>query len=178
MHDPRTPAEALAAAAKQSREGPRFGLNECKKQTRLLYGVPSDGTPSAAAAWKAAEHTHPGPLTLSEVPRGALVWWTGGKDGFGHVALYAGAGLVWSTDIGRPGMFDLVPVSRISQAWGLTLVGWSEDIDGVRVIHPALGRIGQARKLLAAAAHDDSLTAARRARARAALAALRDEVTP
>lgn len=173
MPDPRTPAEALRAAAKQSHDGPTFGVNECKKQVRLLYGVPSDGTPDAASAWAAAEHRHPADTPLHDVPRGALVWWTGGKEGHGHVALYAGGGHVWSTDIERPGRFDLVPTTRITAAWGLKLVGWSEDIDGVRVIHPSLGRIGQARRLLAQAARDTTLPDARRARARAALLALR-----
>jgi hypothetical protein len=59
---------------------------------------------------------------------------TGGSHGYGHIAISVGGGKCWSTDIQRPGYFDLVPVTRIHDAWGLTFVGWSEDVDGVRVI--------------------------------------------
>lgn len=169
----RTPREALQAARDQSAHGPRFGVNECKMRTRLLYGIPSDGSPSAAAAWVRCRFKHTPTTPLRDIPKGALVWWLGGAAGHGHVALYAGGGQVWSTDIDRPGYFDLVPVLEVARRWpSLTLVGWSEDIDGVRVIRPAMGRIGQARRLLRAAAGDESLPAARRARARRGLEAL------
>lgn len=169
----RPPREALQAARDQSAHGPRFGVDECKQRVRELYAVPSDGARSAAEAWARCRFKHTPTTPLADIPKGALVWWLGGSSGYGHVALYAGAGQVWSTDITRDGYFDLVPLSRISQEWpSLTLVGWSEDIDGVRVIRPAMGRIGQARRLLRAAAQDETLPAARRARARAALEVL------
>lgn len=176
MSETRTPTEALLAARRQSDDGPAFGVNECKQRVRELYSVPSDGSPDATAAWHRTQHRHSKLTPLEELPPGALVWWTGGAAGRGHVALYAGKGRVWSTDIKRAGRFDLVSLSVIADAWpSLDLVGWSEDIDGVRVLHPSLGRIGQARKLLKSAAADETLPHARRARARAALVALRKD---
>lgn len=177
----RTATEALRAAAAQSRMGPTFGVNECKMRTRLLYEVPSDGTPDATAAWHAADFKHPIPDDLADIPTGALVWWLGGTPtasnpaGHGHVAPHNGGGRVWSTDIKRPGRFDLVDIEVISASWPrLRLVGWSEDIDGVRVITPPRppGRLSRARALLLIIARE-GITPSRRARARRALAALR-----
>lgn len=177
----RTVNEALSAAHEQSRYGPTFGTNECKMRTRLLYAVPSDGTPDATAAWHATDHKHD-IGDVDAIPRGALVWWLGGTPtrsnpaGHGHVAICAGSGRVWSTDIKRPGRFDLVDIEVISASWPrLRLVGWSEDIDGVRVIaapRPLDGRLARARALLRVIARE-GITPTRRARARRALDALR-----
>lgn len=128
----RTPAQALEAARNQSKNGPRFGVNECKKRIRLLYLVPSDGSDTAAIAWTRTEFRRP---VATAMPKGTLVWWTGGASGAGHVAIYAGDGKVWSTDILRDGYFDLVPLEQIVRDWpNLRLAGASHDIDGVRVV--------------------------------------------
>jgi hypothetical protein len=64
------------------------------------------------------------------------VWWLGGSHGFGHVALSDGGGYVWSTDVLRPGKVDRVTAASITHNWGLSYVGWSEDINGERVYVP------------------------------------------
>jgi hypothetical protein len=141
----RTPAQAAAACARQSTRGPSFGIGECKLRVRLAYNVPSDGSPSAAVAWTRTQYRHPVPADLASIPDGALLWWTGGSHGFGHVAIKWGtvrgadgrfAAACWSTDLRRAGRFDRVPVADVHARWGLTLAGWSEDIDGVRVLTP------------------------------------------
>jgi hypothetical protein len=123
---------AIIAARTQSRNGPRFGVGQCLMRVRECYGIgPLYGT--AAAAWAGAIRKHrttdPG-----AIPRGYPVWWTGGSQGFGHVAIASGNGMCWSTDIRRPGYFDVVPISAITDEWGLTLVGWSDDLDGQPVV--------------------------------------------
>lgn len=127
-----TPTQALAAAARQAAHGPKFGTNECKKQTRLLYGVDSDGSQTAAIAWTRTDVRR---AIATDLPKGTLIWWLGGTNGAGHVAIYAGGGKVWSTDIYRSGFFDLVPLELIVANWPkLRLAGSSYDIDGVRVV--------------------------------------------
>jgi hypothetical protein len=126
--------QAIAAAVHQSTHGPAFGVGECQKRVRLAWGVPSDGTASAAADWHNSRHRH-ATTDAASIPRGALVRWVGGSHGYGHVAIATGDGRCWSTDIRRPGWFDLVPITEIHARWGLTLVGWTEDIDGVTVWH-------------------------------------------
>lgn len=129
-------AQAIANARRQSAEGPKYAKGMCKKAVREAYGVESDGSEDATEAWERADLKHdvrPG----REIPRGALIWWTGGTGGHGHVAISLGGGMCLSTDILRNGYFDQVPVASIATTWPkVTLAGWSEDIDGVRVWEP------------------------------------------
>lgn len=67
----------------------------------------------------------------STPPAGVPVWWTNG--GAGHVALSAGNGFCYSTDILREGKVDKVRIGFITERWGQHYRGWSEDINGVRV---------------------------------------------
>lgn len=129
----RTPAQVLTILPGLSRNAPAFQVGECLKECHEVYGIPTDGTPSAAAAWAAAKYKHPVPADLDRIPLGAFLFWIGTK--FGHIAIYAGHGMCWSTDILRPGHWDLVPVGLIAQKWGAQhrFAGWSEDVDGERV---------------------------------------------
>ena len=61
------------------------------------------------------------------------VFWEGGSASHGHIAISAGNGFCWSTDIRRTGFMDRVPIDEIHAKWGLTLLGWTEDINGVTV---------------------------------------------
>lgn len=127
---PNDPEDAIANVAAQSAHGPRFEVGLCKRKTREAYGVPSDGSKSAAAAWARTKHRiAPGPV------RGALRWYLGGADGYGHVTIDDGKGGEWSVDITRPGYWDHVPVGTITRRWpNLRYVGTSLDIDGVKVV--------------------------------------------
>lgn len=129
----RTPDQAIDHCSRQSKGGPAFAVGTCKKQCRLAYAVPSDGTGSAAEAWRQTDYR----LNVAgdQAPRGALLWWTGGSNDYGHVAIADGKGGVWSTDILRNGYFDHVPFAKIGSKWpSLRFVGVSRDIDGVLVV--------------------------------------------
>lgn len=128
----RTPVAAVAAARQQSEHGPPFAPNLCKRQTRLAFSVPSDGSTNAATAWTRTDHRLPDSAPWTP---GALVWWTGGTGGHGHVAFCAyRTGYVWSVDIKRPGYWDRVPLEQITRTWPrLKFAGRSRDIDGVIV---------------------------------------------
>lgn len=126
-----TPLQALARARNQSVNGPRFDLGFCLRETRKLYDVPARYD-SAAAAWARTRHRVP----AHQAPAGSLVWWTGGNGGFGHVAVAIGDGYCWSVDIRRHGYFDRVPIGEITREWGLTLAGYSLDLNDVQVVPP------------------------------------------
>lgn len=134
MTDVRTAEEAIAYCRAQSaRPAPTAPAGFCKRETREAYGVASDGTDDASSAWRATDKRIA--TTGSEAPRGALVWWTGGSNGHGHVAIADGSGGVWSVDIRRAGYWDHVPFARIGSSWpALRFAGVSADIDGVQVI--------------------------------------------
>lgn len=130
---PLTPNEAIASCAHQAIYGPAFGVGECKKRTRLAYEVASDGSLDATQAWGRTKHRVP--VAGSLAPRGALLWWTGGSAGHGHVAIADGKGGVWSVDILKPGHWGHVPFATIGKQWtALRWAGVSLDIDGVQVV--------------------------------------------
>jgi hypothetical protein len=124
-----TPLQAIARARNQSINGPRFEVGMCLRETRQLYDAPPLYT-DAATAWS---HTTKR-VGLADAPVGALVWWTGGSNGHGHVAILGKDGYCWSVDIRRRGYFDRVPVATISREWGLTYAGCSLDINGRQVV--------------------------------------------
>lgn len=81
--------------------------------------------PSAAAFYrtkKAAGQIHDKPRT------GAIALWLGGSKGYGHAAVVLGHKHgVWhvlSTDILGAGSVRLVPIDKITSAWGQRLVGF------------------------------------------------------
>jgi hypothetical protein len=107
----------------------------CLREVRECYGVAA-GAMDAADAWAEAEHKHH-ETDAATFPRGVPIFWTGGSHGHGHIAIATGYdGMCWSTDIRRPGYFDHVPIEEIADKWGLVLVGWTEDLNGVRVYTP------------------------------------------
>lgn len=129
----RTNEEAIDAVARQSATGKPFKVGMCKQRTRMAYGVPSDGSNDATEAFGRTKHRLT--VTGAKAPRGALLWWTGGSEGHGHVAIADGKGGVWSVDIKRDGFWDHVPFGQIAKSFpSLRFAGVSADIDGVRVI--------------------------------------------
>lgn len=103
----------------------------CLMLVRLCYGI-APRYPDAASAWVGAQKRHH-QTSPTAIPRGYPVFWVGGSSKHGHVAISAGEGFCWSTDIKRPGRFDRVPIVEIHQRWGLQLVGWTEDLNGATV---------------------------------------------
>lgn len=128
----------VRAARAQSRSGgfpgiggPNPGAGWCLKMVRLCYGIAAVAE-DATAAWVMAKRKHR-TTDPESIPRGYPVFWLGGSSGHGHVAISAGNGMCWSTDIKRSGFFDLVSIASIHDAWGLTLVGWTGDLNGAEV---------------------------------------------
>src|ERR671933_786167 len=96
----------------------------CFRFTAWCYGFAHAGLNDAATGWrtmpKAYRHRH-----HRHPPAGAVVFWTGGSHGFGHAAISAGGGKIYSTDIRRSGRVDLVPLGEIEQQWHLVFEGWA-----------------------------------------------------
>lgn len=121
-----TAAEVLAYARRISETNADVGVNMCQRFVRMAAGSPG-GAPTALAAWSAARYKH----TKGTPPPGAFVFWGGGSAG--HVAISAGNGMVYSTDVREPGRVDLVDMDYITSQWGKPLLGWSEDNNGRRI---------------------------------------------
>lgn len=120
----RTAAQALSKANSISRG--YGGL--CLQFVRTCYGVGSK-YPSAISAWNNAKYKHRTSST-SGVPIGAPVFFSGSK--YGHVAVYAGNGYMRTTN-SATGRIHTMSVSSWVRA-GYKFLGWTEDLNGVRVI--------------------------------------------
>jgi hypothetical protein len=113
------------------------GLNwfrRCKMFVRLCFAVPSDGTPDAGRAWDQADFRHREGNPMA-IPAWVPVFWEQPTVA-DHVALSIGGGLCLSNDFLRGGRVDVCKIDDITRGWGGTLLGWTEDIDGVRVWSP------------------------------------------
>src|SRR5262245_42493162 len=118
---PHSPVVALARAKATE----TFKADNCLVFVRTRYGV-GPGAEDAAQGWRITDERH-----TSTPPRGAPVWWTGGKHG--HVAISAGNGYVISTDWPRPGTVGRVSIATLTRSWSKTYRGWSEDVNEVHV---------------------------------------------
>lgn len=101
----------------------------CLQFTRMCYGVGAY-YPSAKAAWDGAKYKHR-TSNANSIPAGVPVYWATSSR-YDHVAISAGNGYCYSTDIKRSGRVDRVSINSITRAWG-PLLGWTEDLNGVRV---------------------------------------------
>lgn len=128
----RGPLQAIAWGRRQITDPSRDFTALCLMFVRMCYGVAAR-YPSARVAWEEAQHKH---LTTDagSIPAGALVFWRVGE--FWHVALSIGAGRCLSTDVRRRGRVDVVRIDAIGVQWGAELLGWTEDVNGVRVFNP------------------------------------------
>ena len=57
-------------------------------------------------------------------PRGALVFWKGGSQGYGHVGVSNGRGRFWGVDMPEGGYVGLARIRDVEEKWGLRFVGW------------------------------------------------------
>lgn len=125
----RTP-DAAVAWAKVPRKG-FAGL--CYKHTRMAYDVPlKAGFGSARDGWNKAKYKHPG-AGLKGIVKGAWVFLDRPSSKYGHSVMWLGDGTrVASTDNTK----TLTQIYTIAQlkSFGYTVVGWAEDINGVRVV--------------------------------------------
>jgi hypothetical protein len=125
--------QAIANARHQSTHGPAFNKGECLYRCRLAFGI-KVAVHDATLSWRESRTQHT-KTAIKDIPRGVPVYWTGGSEGNGHIAISVGNGRCLSTDIHRRGFFDEVPITDINRLWGngLRFVGWSETLNGVRV---------------------------------------------
>lgn len=124
-------AEETARNAEQAKTNePGYCLKECRQWAGIgsLY-------PDAATAWRNANHRHVG---NRNPPRGAAVYWTGGSQGYGHIAISLGDGMIRSTDAGGSGIVATKPLSWFDTYWySLDYAGWADNINETTI--PGVG---------------------------------------
>ena len=100
---------------------------------REAFGL-GGGEATAQDAWTAAQKAK---ATYSydssnPPPPNVPIFWSG-PNSAGHVALSAGGGMAFSTDIKGDGTVALVPISSISSWLGQQPEGWANQLEGVSV---------------------------------------------
>lgn len=123
-------ASAVSRAAQEVRHASRDWTGWCLVFVRTMLGI-GKNYPSAISAWNNAK----GRRTVGTPPPGVPLFWSGHE--FGHVALSAGGGYCYSTDILRRGKVDKVLIGEIKKRWGYKYLGWSTDLNGVNLDLPA-----------------------------------------
>lgn len=121
---------AVAVAIRELGSASRDWTGYCLMFVRTCLGIPKKYN-SAIEAWEGAKNKR----TTGTPPAGVPLFWRGGK--FGHVALSAGGGYCYSTDIKRRGKVDKVLIGEIKKRWGYTYLGWTLDLNGQPVNLPA-----------------------------------------
>ena len=118
-----SPSQAIKNALATTRNP----VGMCDHQVGVYYGYGSSGYATAIAHWNATPATdkHPGDVNA---PAGALVFWSGGSSGAGHVALSLGGGKIVSTDYPRAGITSTTTIDAISNGWGEHYMGWATPV--------------------------------------------------
>jgi hypothetical protein len=123
---------AVQRAQQESLHPTRSYYDECLVFVRTCFALAADGhEPTAYSAWLAAGAANQ--HTKLAAPANVPVFYKG-TNAAGHIALSAGHGMVWSTDIARKGKVDLTSDKHIETAWGMRRLGWAEVLEGKRII--------------------------------------------
>jgi hypothetical protein len=115
-------AEATARNAEGSTSN---GVGMCLQWSRERAGIPAL-FPDAATAWRNAFHRHKGDR---DPPRGAMAYWLGGSQGYGHIAVSLGGGRIRSSDANGPGRPATVPLAWVEDHWGMPYAGWADNVN-------------------------------------------------
>lgn len=106
----------------------------CLMYVRTWLDIPArEG--DAIAAWNTAQHKHAVGRDRDALspPRGAPVFWRGGSAGHGHIALAVSNTFARSTDTTTTGHVTTALLNWWRVNWGLTYLGWTEDVNGVAI---------------------------------------------
>lgn len=102
----------------------------CLQFTREAYAIPSKYN-DAITAWKNAKHKHPTSST-SGIPEGVPIFLDKPSSQYGHVAVYVGGGRMVTTHASTNKIGE-DSVSTWVHDYGYTILGWSEDLNGVLI---------------------------------------------
>jgi hypothetical protein len=94
----------------------------------MLNAEPAGGT--AQLAWSRSSSRHRFAGDYTRVPTDRPFFWSGGRLGYGHVAVSIGGGWCYGVDLVRPGRIDLHQLADVARRWELHPLGWCDDING------------------------------------------------
>lgn len=115
-----TAAQAIAKA----KSFKSYAVGMCDRFVAEAYGFSSSGYATAVKNWQGTPTSlkHPGDWNA---PAGALMYWSGGSTGAGHVAISLGNGSIISTDATGPGTVGVIDARVPTNKWGHPYLGWT-----------------------------------------------------
>jgi hypothetical protein len=117
-------ARALAKVGKSAQ------ANHCLQEVRGVFGIGAK-YPSAVSAWNHAAHRHVG----ARPPAGAVVpVFFNTSNPYEHVAIAIGDGRVVTINGSRWSIYS--SIEAMASAWRVSYLGYSEDLNGVRLYTP------------------------------------------
>jgi hypothetical protein len=119
-------AKSAAIACDNANDYTSYDVGMCLKWVRTCWEIGSFYG-SAIEAWNGAKYKHPGDRNP---PKGAPVFYRGGS--YGHIVI-ANGGPIRSTDCQSSGRVSNAALAWPETAWGDTYLGWTEDLNGVRL---------------------------------------------
>lgn len=119
-----SPVASVAQALSNAAATTGWTVGMCGQFCAVMYGYSASGYKDALTQWQQT------PAALrragaTDAPPGALLYWGGGSQGHGHVAIAAGDGTCYSIDIAGAGTVTRAPVNLIHTLWGLPYLGWA-----------------------------------------------------
>lgn len=111
-------------AVAKARSVKTYAVGRCDEFVAKMYGFGSSGYATAVKNWEATPSglKHPGDYNA---PVGALMYWSGGRTGAGHVAISLGNGSIISTDATGPGVVGQISARVPTDQWGHPYLGWA-----------------------------------------------------
>jgi hypothetical protein len=105
----------------------------CGHLAACCYGFSALGFNDAASAWFGAprKYKRRGLDKMVEAPAGALVFWTKGSKGFGHVGISDGRGNILATDLPTTSRMGRFPIEKVTDRFTLCEpAGWTPPFFG------------------------------------------------
>ena len=121
---PYTRSQTAARAREFASKNRYVDYGMCLMWSRTMAGIPAKYPNATVAAQNA-------PLRGGTPPAGSFVYWTGGSQGYGHIAISAGGGYVYTTDYPVRNHVRKARIASVTSAWNLRYRGWSDECNEV-----------------------------------------------
>lgn len=105
----------------------------CLLWVRLVFGVPKVFD-DAFKAWTGAQFKHPAD---PDPPASVPVFFEPSSNGLGHITYSLGGRRVRTTNSVTGKIYNTT-IDHIATKWGQAYLGWTEDLNGVRIFNPGI----------------------------------------
>jgi hypothetical protein len=140
-------------AANRMASWTRYATGKCLEAVYVALGSHASDRPGFYTyALRALETVPAGNRHYDRTPpKGAIVFFSAGRNGYGHICISVGGGNVVSTDIPASGRVGITSIATIEKAWGRRFLCWTNWVMGydISTAEPTAGTGGGASREVA-----------------------------